>query len=418
MLAKAISVGASDVHLKHGVVPVVRKLGALHPLDPQLKRISAEQIKDIAYSILSENQIAVLEAGREVDLGYGVQGLGRFRVNIFKQRGSIRIVIRAIPDRVPSIEELHLPQVIEKICAFERGLVLVTGVTGSGKSTTMASMVDYINANETRHIITIEDPIEYLLRDRRSLITQRELGSDTESFAKALRAALRQDPDVILIGEMRDQETIETALLAAETGHLVISTLHTADAPETINRILAVYESHKQPQIRIQLAATIKAIISQRLARRSDKKGVIPAVEVMISTARTREMIENPLKTKELTLAMEEGFQTYGMQTFDQSLMQLVSKNFVSYEEALQLSSNPPDFELRYKGFVNSGEGAKWEDFEDTKGSKWAEIPSVELQQEPENKASGIEIEINTRGHSQNVPIPKELLPNFKKRAK
>ena len=380
ILAKAMSMGASDVHLKHGLVPVIRLHGELYPLDLKLPRLTGEHLREIAKHVLPTSQHALLETRKEIDCGYGVSGLGRFRVNIFRQRGSWRIVIRAIRDKVPNLVDLHLPKGLERISSFERGLVLVTGVTGSGKSTTMASLIDHINRTKNRHIITIEDPIEYLIQDRKSLITQRELGADTDSFSHALRAALRQDPDVILIGEMRDRETISTAILAAETGHLVISTLHTADAQETINRILSVYETGQQQQVRLQLAAVLQAIVSQRLAKRADGKGLIPAVEVLFNTARIRELIVKPERTHDIRQAIEEGHVGYGMQSFDQSLMQLLSENLIHLEEALSLSTNPDDFQLRFKG-ITSQDGKRWENFDrhQANSAAWNAIPNLEV---------------------------------------
>jgi twitching motility protein PilT len=317
----------------------------------------------MAFGIMNENQRARFDETRETDLAYGIAGLGRFRVNVFQQRGTVGIVFRVIPFGVKSIEHLHLPKIIESIAMEQRGLVLVTGTTGSGKSTTLAGMIDYINSNRTCHIMTIEDPIEFLIRDRRSIVNQREIGVDTQSFANALRAALRQDPDVILVGEMRDFETIETALTAAETGHLVMSTLHTLDATETINRIISVFPPYQQKQVRLQLAAILKAVISQRLVPRADGKGRVPALEVLISTARVRECIGDKDRTKELSDAIAKGFTTYGMQTFDQSLMQLVKQELVTYEEALKHVSNPDDFALRFRGIASTSDGT-WEDFE------------------------------------------------------
>lgn len=381
ILAKAMAMGASDVHLKQGLVPVIRLHGELYPLDLKLPRLTADHIREIARTVLPQGQHSVLDVKKEIDCGYGVSGLGRFRVNIFKQRGSWRIVIRAIRDKVPNFQDLHLPKVLEKVAGIERGLVLVTGVTGSGKSTTMASLIDFINRTRNRHIITIEDPIEYLIQDRKSLITQRELGADTESFSQALRAALRQDPDVILIGEMRDKETIATAILAAETGHLVISTLHTADAQETINRVLSAYDTSQHGQVRLQLASVIQAIISQRLARRSDGKGVIPAVEIMFNTARIRELIVKPERTQDIRHAIEEGHVSYGMQSFDQSLMGLLSEKLITFEEAISLSTNPDDFELRFKG-ITSQDGKRWENFDKNaaqSSAAWNAIPNLEV---------------------------------------
>jgi twitching motility protein PilT len=317
----------------------------------------------MAFGIMNPVQRQRFEEFREADLAYGIPGLGRFRVNVFQQRGTVGIVFRVIPFGVKSMDQLHLPKVIEKIAMENRGLILVTGTTGSGKSTTLASMIDYINSNNTCHIMTIEDPIEFLIRDRRSIVNQREIGVDTQSFANALRAALRQDPDVILVGEMRDFETIETALTAAETGHLVMSTLHTLDATETINRIISVFPPYQQKQVRLQLSSILKAVISQRLVPRADGKGRVPALEVMIATARVRECIGDKDRTKELHDCIAKGFTTYGMQTFDQSLMHLVKQNLVTYEEALKHVSNADDFALRFRGIASTSDGT-WDDFD------------------------------------------------------
>ncbi len=356
ILSLAIQKSASDVHLKAGLVPVIRKHGKLRPLQNGLPQLTNADIEQMAFAIMDEKQKQFFLDNKEIDLGYGLTGVGRFRVNAFRQRGSTRMVIRNIPFHIPSIEDLNLPMVVEGISSFERGLVLVTGITGSGKSSTIAAMIDYINSNKNKHILTIEDPIEFLIRDRKSIISQRELGVDTRTFAGALRAALRQDPDVILIGEMRDRETIETALIAAETGHLVLSTLHTMDAPETINRILAVFEPHQQEQIRMQLASVLKGVVSQRLARRKDKMGFVPAVEVLVVNQRVREMIEDPSKTPNLRDVMEESKDTLGMQSFDQSLMDLVANDLIELDEALRLATNPEDFKLRYSGVASGGQ--------------------------------------------------------------
>jgi len=284
ILKIAIKGGASDIHLKSGLPTMFRVDGALVPLKNG-QRLLPEEMQKTAFSLMNPVQQARFEEARECDLAYGIPGLGRFRVNIFQQRGTIGIVFRVIPFGVKTIEQLVLPRVIERIAMENRGLVLVTGTTGSGKSTSLAAMIDHINSNRTCHIMTIEDPIEFLIRDRRSLVNQREIGVDTQSFANALRAALRQDPDVILVGEMRDFETIETAIIAAETGHLVMSTLHTLDATETVNRIISVFPPYQQKQIRLQLSSILKAVISQRLVPRADGKGRVPALEVMVSTA-------------------------------------------------------------------------------------------------------------------------------------
>ncbi len=362
ILKIALKGGASDIHLKPGLPPMFRVDGALVPLKNG-DRLAPEDLSKMAFGIMNPMQKQGFEETREVDLAYGIPGLGRFRVNVFQQRGTVGIVFRVIPFGVKSIEHLHLPKVIERIAMEQRGLVLVTGTTGSGKSTTLAGMIDYINSNRTCHIMTIEDPIEFLIRDRRSIVNQREIGVDTQSFSNALRAALRQDPDVVLVGEMRDFETIETALTAAETGHLVMSTLHTLDATETINRIISVFPPYQQKQVRLQLSAILKAVVSQRLVPRADGKGRVPALEVLISTARVRECIADKDRTKELNDAIAKGFTTYGMQTFDQSLMQLVKQDLVTYDEALKHVSNPDDFALRFRGIASTSDGT-WDDFE------------------------------------------------------
>jgi twitching motility protein PilT len=285
-----------------------------------------------------------------------VPGLGRFRCNVFQQRGTVGLVLRVIPVKILTVRELGLPMVLEKICQEQRGLILCTGTTGSGKSTTLAAMVDYINSQRTEHVITIEDPIEFLHRDKKSIVNQREVEVDTRSFASALRSALRQDPDVILVGEMRDYETIETAITAAETGHLVLSTLHTLDATETINRIISVFPPHQQKQIRLQLSGVLKAVISMRLVPRADGHGRVPAVEVMIATPFIRDCIINKDKTKLIHEAIAAGVSQYGMQTFDQSIFQLYKKELISYDEALRRASNPDEFKLKIQGIQSTSD--------------------------------------------------------------
>jgi twitching motility protein PilT len=362
ILAVGLKAKASDVHLKAGLPPIYRIDGELKPL-PKAPRITPEQNEAMAFGIMNQKQKDKFERFHELDMAYGVPGLGRFRANVFSQRGSVSMVFRAIPFDIKGVDDLLLPEVIKKIAMESRGLILVTGATGSGKSTTLAAIIDYINANRTSHIVTIEDPIEFLHRDKKSIVNQREIGSDTDNYSNALKASLRQDPDVILVGEMRDEETVETALHAAETGHLVLSTLHTIDAPESINRIVGVFPPHHQRQIRAQLASILKAVISQRLLPKSDGKGRVPAVEVMVSTARIREMIDDPEKTKGLGDAIQQGFISYGMQSFDQSLMGLVKKNLITFEEALRQSSNPDDFKLKFSG-ISSTSDLTWDNFE------------------------------------------------------
>jgi twitching motility protein PilT len=358
LLRVAMERKASDLHLKVGNYPHLRIDGLLAPLSDQ-PRITAEEMLNMAFSIMSSRQKQKFKENNELDMAYGVAGLGRFRVNVFQQRGNVGVVLRVIPTKIRALDELYLPKIVEQICDMPRGLVLVTGVTGSGKSTTLAAMVDRINSTRAEHIITIEDPIEFLHRDKMGFVNHREVDVDTPSFASALRASLRQDPDVILVGEMRDLETIATALHAAETGHMVFSTLHTLDAVETINRIIAVFPPPEQKQIRTQLAATVRAVVSQRLVRRADSEGRVPAVEVMIATAYVRECILLPEKTRMIREAIAAGTSQYGMQTFDQSLWDLCQQNLITYETALENASNADDFKLRAQGISSTSDMAR-----------------------------------------------------------
>jgi twitching motility protein PilT len=355
LLKIALTKKASDLHVKVGSHPVVRLDGQLMPLEDHPK-ISQEDAINLTFSIMNQGQKEKFKQRNEVDMAYSAPGLGRFRLNVFQQRGTIGLVFRVVPTRILTFEELFLPPVMEKIAMERRGLVLVTGTTGSGKSTTLAAIIDFINRSRRDNIITIEDPIEFLHRDRKSLVSQREIGTDTESFSVALRSALRQDPDVVLVGEMRDFETVSTALVAAETGHLVLSTLHTLDATETINRIISIFPPYQQKQVRLQLAAVIKSIISQRLVPRSDGSGRVPALEILIATQTIRECIVDPEKTRKITDAIAAGNSQYAMQTFDQSLFDLYQKNLVTYEEALQWCTNPDDFTLKVKGIQSTSD--------------------------------------------------------------
>jgi len=355
LLKKANENNASDLHIKVGSPPILRIDGELTPLTSE-KRVSPEDVLKIVYSVLTNEQKDMFKKEKDLDFAYGVPGVGRFRCNVFIQRGSLGIVFRVIPSRIPSIEELHLPDVIKKIAMEQRGLILVTGTTGSGKTTTLASMIDLINSNRTAHILTIEDPIEYTHRDKRSIVNQREIGSDADSFSKTLRQALRQDPDVILVGEMRDFETIQTALIAAETGHLVLSTLHTTDATETVNRIIAVFPPYQHKQVRIQLASVLKAVISMRLLPKADGNGRVPAIEILIATTTIKDCILEPEKTKFIPDAIAQGALHYGMQTFDQSLFKLFTSGLINYEEALRMSTNPDDFVLKTKGIQSASD--------------------------------------------------------------
>jgi len=355
LLKKAYALEASDLHIKVGSPPIVRIYGELTPMTTE-QRVSQEDAMKIALSVMSPAQAEIFKRKNDIDLAYSIPGLGRFRCNVFMQRGTVGVIFRVIPMRIPTIEELNLPEIIRKISMEQRGLILVTGTTGSGKSTTLATMIDLINTARTEHVMTIEDPIEYLHRDKKSIINQREVGSDTESFGKALRQALRQDPDVILVGEMRDFETIQTSLVAAETGHLVLSTLHTIDAAETINRIIAVFPPYQHKQVRMQLSSVLKAIISMRLMPRADGKGRVPAVEVLIATATIKDCILDPDKTKSINDVIEQGAIHYGMQTFDQSLFFLYKSGLITYEEALRRATNPDDFVLKVKGIQSTSE--------------------------------------------------------------
>ena len=355
LLNKAHLLNASDIHIKVGSPPIFRIYGELTPLTSE-RKVSQEDTLTIASSVMTPQQRELFKKKNEIDLAYGVTGLGRFRCNIFMQRGTIGIVFRVIPTKIPTTDELNLPEVIKKMAMEQRGLILVTGTTGSGKSTTLAAMIDIINTTKTEHIMTIEDPIEYLHRDKKSIVNQREIGSDTESFGKALRQALRQDPDIILVGEMRDFETIQTALVAAETGHLVLSTLHTIDATETINRIISVFPPYQHKQVRMQLSAVLKGIISMRLIPKADGKGRVPAVEVLIATATIKDCILDSDKTKLITDAIAQGAILYGMQTFDQSLSGLLKSGLITYEEALRRATKPDDFALKVKGIQSTSD--------------------------------------------------------------
>ena len=360
LLRMAMSFGASDLHLRAGATPVIRVNGELKPLSG-VNKMSQDETLEMAFSMMSNRQKQHFKEVYEVDIGYGVSGLGRFRVNIFQQRNSIGIVARVISDTVKSFSQLGLPPILAKIAEENRGLILVTGTTGSGKSTTLSSIVDHINQTRNSHIVTIEDPIEFLHKDRKSFITQREVDVDTRSFAEALRGSLRQDPDVILVGEMRDLETIETALVAAETGHLVLSTLHTTDASETLTRIISAFPPYQQKSIRIQIAGLLKAVVSQRLMKSAKGNSRVPAVEVLISTPLIRDYILHEDKTTSIRDAISAGTSQYGMQTFDQSLFYLYQSGLISLEEALRGSTNPDEFRLRLAGIQNTSTMAKEE---------------------------------------------------------
>ncbi|MCX6565226.1 MAG: PilT/PilU family type 4a pilus ATPase [Candidatus Aminicenantes bacterium] len=362
LLKIAIEMEASDLHLKAGNHPQVRVAGQLVVLE-KIPRLSVDDTENLAAEMMGEVQRARLQEDFDIDLAYSLPGFGRFRGSIYYQRSSIAIALRIIHFEIKTLKDLLLPDVLEKIAGYTRGLILLTGTTGSGKTTTLASIIDLINGTRHDNIITIEDPIEYLHRDRKSTISQREVGWDVKSFARGLRAALREDPDIILVGEMRDQETIETALTEAETGHLVLSTLHTLDAPETVNRIVGVFPPHQQRQIRIQLASILRAVISQRLIPRKDGAGRVPAVEVMINTPYIAECISDRDKTYQIRDAIAAGISQYGTQTFDQSVYHLYEKNLISFEQGLRYSTSPDNFKLRVQG-IRSSQDLAIEDME------------------------------------------------------
>jgi len=344
-LRRVIETEGSDLHLKVPSRPLIRTHGILEAI-PDSDPLGPDDTEAVFKEMLTEPlKLEEFSKENEVDFSYAVPGLARFRVNAFRQRGVISLVCRAIPHVIRTVDELNLPPVIAELAKEERGIILVTGTTGSGKSTTLAAMIDEINRAESKHIVTIEDPIEFLHRDKLSIINQREVGSDTTSFKRALRRVLRQDPDVILVGEMRDEETVSTALSAAETGHLVFSTLHTVDAPETVNRIVDFFPPHQQQQARAMLAGTLKGVISQRLVRTPDGRGRVATCEVLRMTGRVKDMIMNPQETGRLTEVIFEG-ENYGMQTFDQALLKHVQAGRVSMEEALRAATHPHDFKL------------------------------------------------------------------------
>lgn len=368
LLKLAVERKASDVHLKVGSHPMIRIDGGLQPMQ-EIKRLMQEDTISMGFSIMNARQKQRFKEELDIDLAYSVPGLGRFRCNIFQQRGAVGLVLRVIPARIKTVRELNLPPVVEKIAMERRGIILCTGTTGSGKSTTLAGMIDFINAQRNEHIITIEDPIEFLHRDKKSLVNQREIDVDTRGFSQALRSAMRQDPDVILVGEMRDYETIETALHAAETGHLVFSTLHTVDATETINRIISVFPPHHQKQIRIQLGQVLRASISLRLVPRADGQGRVPAAEVMVVTPYIRDCIENKEKTKYIREQIAVGTSQYGMQTFDQSLYFLYKAGLITVDEALKRATNPDEFKLKLQGVQFTADVAREQMEEAVQGS-------------------------------------------------
>ena len=361
VLQRMIQQNGSDLHLKVGRPPVLRINGELEALD--LPPLRPEELKALAEQIMTPKQVKEFAEQKEADFAIGVPGIGRFRVNVYQQRGTIAYALRAVPYQVKTIAELMLPQVVEQIALRPRGLVLVTGITGSGKSTALAAMIQHINEHRHANVITVEDPIEFLHRDIKSSINQREVGADTGSFGQALRRVLRQDPDVILIGEIRDLETLEVALKAADTGHLVFSTLHTTDASQTINRVISFYAPHQQAEVRFMLASALAAVISLRLVPRCDRPGRVPACEILINTAAVRDQIRDMSKSLNIPDLIREGTVQYGMQSFDQSLMQWYTKRIISYESAMFFASNPSEFALRVQGVEGSSD-TTWDGFQ------------------------------------------------------
>jgi len=358
VLEKMIASRGSDLHLKAGTPPVVRVDGVLYTLDDPAP--SAQQLREVCQQLLNEEQRQYFSTHQEIDFAFGVSGLARFRANIFMQRGTPALALRHVPVEVPSIEDLHMPSMVRELAFSPRGLILVTGRTGSGKSTTLAAMIDALNKTTTRNIITVEDPIEFLHRDRLSFIHQREVGLDTRSFHDGLRYVLRQDPDIILVGEIRDLETMSTALMASDTGHLVLSTLHTTDTVQTLQRIISFYPPHQHDEVRLSIASNLRAVVCQRLIPRADGAGRVPAVEVMVSTPTIREFILNPDKVPMIQSAIAEGVTQYGMQTFDQSVLQLLRDGLISEEEALKNCTNPNELQLKLKG-ISAASDRLWQ---------------------------------------------------------
>lgn len=349
--------GASDLHIRSGSVPVFRINGDLFKLQTEV--ITPGMLEHILQMLMSAEQVALFQRSKEYDFAIGIKGAGRFRINVFRQRGTPCIAVRHIKTQVPDFNELCLPGVILDIAMRKRGLVLVTGTTGSGKSTLLGSMIEHINKNTSSNIVTIEDPIEFLYKDKKSIISQREIGSDTENFESALRATFRQDPDIILIGEIRDKETIETALSAANTGHLVMSTLHTMNSVETLSRIISFFPPHQHDQIRLVLSNTLVSVISLRLLPKKNGNGRIPACEILINNANIAELIMKPDKQHLINQAISEGYNQYGSQSFDQSLLKLYQEDYISLQIAKQYASNPDDFELAIRG-VSGTSDRRW----------------------------------------------------------
>ena len=359
VIERMVKQGASDLHLKVGIPPVLRIDGELKTMKEE--PLTGDELRKTAASLMTREQQDIFVRDKEIDFAIGISGVARFRVNVYLQRGSIAVAMRVIPHVHKTIEELNLPPILKDLAAKPRGIVLATGTTGSGKSTTLAAMIDHINENFHKHIITIEDPIEYLFKDKEGIISQREVGTDTTSFASALRHILRQDPDVIFIGEIRDVETMDIALKAADTGHMVFSTLHTLNASETINRIISFYPPHQQQHIRVLLATTLAGVISLRLLPLTNQEGRYPAVEIMVSTPTIREYLLDPVKTLLIPKAIEEGVQ-YNMISFDQSIMEYYKKGMIDLNTAIENATNPDEFRLKIKG-IESTSDRSWDGY-------------------------------------------------------
>jgi len=357
ILDAMMSSSASDLHIKVATAPLIRVDGELYALGNPPP--SAQDLELIIDQLLTVEQRAKFDADNEIDFAFGVPGLGRFRCNIFTQRGTPALAIRTIPFAIPSLDDLGMPAAIKKLAMLSRGLVLVTGATGSGKSTTLAALIDMANQETNKNVITIEDPIEFLHRDKMSAIHQREVGVDTKSFSEGLRRILRQDPDIILVGEIRDRETMETVLMAADTGHLVFSTLHTTDAAMTMQRVLSFFEPYQQDAVRQQLAANLQAVVSQRLVPKRGGSGRVPAVEILFNTPTIREMLQMNKPLDGLRSIIEEGVTQYGMQSFDQSLMKLLRDELIIEDEALKYCTNPNEFALHLRG-INASSDRTW----------------------------------------------------------
>ncbi len=356
ILVEMLNRKASDLHIRVGIRPHLRVNGRLEQIsaDP----FTIDDLNNIVGQILNEQQQERFRKKNEMDLALSVAKLGRFRINLFRQRGTTGIAIRAVNTVIPDFEELNLPETIRKLSMEKRGLIVITGTTGSGKSTTLASMIEYMNSTRLDNVLTVEDPIEYIYRDKKCIVSQREVGADTESFATALRHALRQDPDIILIGEIRDIDTMSIALTAADTGHLVLTTLHTLNTVETVSRIISFYPPHQHQQIRLLLAGTLKAVVCQRLLTRCDMPGRVPALEILISTAAVKDYLLDPEKTAAIPDLIEDGGQ-YGMMSFDQSIMGLYKTGMISFEEAINQCSNPDEFDMRVRGIMGASD--RWE---------------------------------------------------------